>query len=929
MSDLITQRWGELEPLLDALLDLPPEQRADRLAQCADTELRAALARLLEHDARTHSGIEQVGVAVAGGGGLEGQRLGPYLIGRPLGEGGMGAVFLATRETAEFTQRVALKLLRSSVYSAAQQKQFRREQRIHARLEHPHIARVYDSGISAAGVPYFALEYIEGEHITDYCDRQRLAVDARLALFATVCDTVAFAHQNLIVHRDLKPSNILVDTNGEPKLLDFGIAKLLEADTGESAATATAPIMFTPRYAAPEQFTQAPITTATDVYALGLLLAELLTGKVPSHDATGIARDADAAAATARATNLPALRRRLHGDLEAIVRQATQIDPLRRYASAAALRDDVTRHLDGRPIRARPDAAAYRIWKFLQRHRIAVVASLMFAAMLVIATAVSLYEAGVARREATRASAEAERANAVKTFVLDLFESSAPGNAEHIETADAMLAKGLQQAREKLAAQPELQIDVLSSVGDIQHRRGQYDAARAPLQEAVDLARERLGAGNARTLNAVVALSRVDEARSDFTRAQAELEPAIAAYRATGAGASPELAHAVQQLGMMQLRQGQVDPAIALEREALTMYQALLPADSVEINEAMIGLGDALDHANQREQAIALYRDVVARTRRIYGDTHVLTAQALSYLSGPLLDVGRLDEAETVMREALAIDRKVYSGANRHMMDDLYGLGKVLLAKDRIDESEALFREEYAQEEALFPDGPNTATTLKYIAITQALAGHYEEAEKLQRESLDRYLRTRGADHPYVAQSRTRLARILIHENKLDEAQTLLDAALAADRQRYGESHPNIAADLIGRAELAAARNDPQRAVADARAAIAMRERALPAGHDETTAMRLVLGENLLTTGAAAEAQAVFKQALTYARAATPPLPALLAHSLACLSRASAALGDAQTAADLRRQAEVELTHVPASAVAKRDEVKSQLAAVR
>jgi len=225
----IGARWREAEPLLDELLDLPPSARAAALARFAiDAELRAALTGLLALDARADTDIDQLARAVGhGGSAFEGRQIGPYRIERALGEGGMGAVFLASRPTAEFTQQVALKLLRVGLFSAAEQEQFRREQRIHARLEHPHIARIYDSGVTGAGVPYFAMEYVDGIAVSDYCDGANLGIAARLELFATICDAVAYAHQNLVVHRDLKPSNILVDRDGAPKLLDFGIAKLL------------------------------------------------------------------------------------------------------------------------------------------------------------------------------------------------------------------------------------------------------------------------------------------------------------------------------------------------------------------------------------------------------------------------------------------------------------------------------------------------------------------------------------------------------------------------------------------------------------------------------------------------------------------------------------------------------------------------------
>ena len=903
MRELTPELWSRIEPLLDALLDLPAEQRAAALARdCSDEQLRAAVLEVLELDARDDGQFDRVtrdvGASGAASAGLEGRAIGPYRVQRAIGEGGMGAVFLATRETAEFTQRVALKLLRVGLFSSAQQEMFRREQRIHARLEHPNIARVYDSGITDAGVPYFAMEYIDGVAVTDYCDRARLDVDARLRLFMTICDAVAYAHQNLVVHRDLKPSNILVNADGVPKLLDFGIAKLLR-DTGDQAeATRTAWRAFTPAYAAPEQLEPGSITTATDVYALGIVLGELLTGARPSRNADGemqgsITGSLSAAVATVRSSSVRSLARRLRGDIDAILRRSLQADPQRRYPGAAALRDDIQRHLQGRPIRAQPDAWIYRSGKFLARHRLAAAAGAVIAAILVAATLFSMRQAGVARSEARRAGAEAARANAVKQFLLDLFESSAPGDPHPVETADAMLDKGLAQARAGYKDQPELQVDVLRSVGDIQHRRGHYEAARTPLEEAVSLSSEKFGPGDPRTLDAVVALSRVDEAANAYAAAEQRLEKAIAAYRAANSAESTALAHALQQLGVMKLRQHRLDEAIALEQEALAMYRRLVPEDSDDINTTMIGLGDALDHAGRSAEAAELFRTVVARTRRQYGDAHVLTAQALGYLAAPLRESGRVDEAENALREAVAINRKVYLAPNLHATDTLYELGKTLRAAGKYSESEAVFREELDLERQLFPDGhPNIASTLKNIAAALSANGRPAEAESLLRESLALDLRLRGPDHPYIAQARTSLARALIAQGKPDEAQPLLDAALTADRKRYGESHASIAADLVGAAELAAARNDCAAALDASERAAAMYASSLPAAHPSRLEADLQSADCLLALGRHGEAVARFDRASAAAQSGTPPVVATVARALLGLARAQMAGGD-------------------------------------
>ena len=399
-ADCISTRWAEIEPLLDRLLDLPPEEREAALErECADADLHAAVHSLLAVDIGTDSGIDrlarEIGTSTASG--IDGRKVGPYRIERALGEGGMGAVFLAARQTAAFTQHVALKLLRVGLFSSDQQELFRREQQIHACLEHPNIARVYDSGVTEAGVPYFAMEYVDGVPVTDYCDRERLGIDARLRLFATICDAVAYSHRNLVAHREIKPSNILVDAGGAPKLLDFGFAGLLSTtdDANESARTKLRRL--TPGYSAPEQIDGGAITTATDVHALGVLLCELLSGARPIGSGVDnsplrtACRVVDETTAQRRCLGAEALKRRLSGDLEAIVAKALQHDPELRYAGAAALGDEIQRHLAGQPILARPEAWSYRAREFLRRHKFGAAATLAIVVVVIAATIFSLF----------------------------------------------------------------------------------------------------------------------------------------------------------------------------------------------------------------------------------------------------------------------------------------------------------------------------------------------------------------------------------------------------------------------------------------------------------------------------------------------------------------------------------------------------------
>lgn len=391
MAELSPGQWTEVERLFQGAAELPPAERVDFLQrECPDLDLRREVASLLEHSGE---GLLSAGEAIASAAAalaqepdpderLIGARLGPYKVEAIAGHGGMGAVYRASRDDAEFHQQVAIKLVRAAAESPSTLRRFRQERQILARLSHPNIARLLDGGSTAEGVPYLVMEFIEGESITAWCERQSLGVEGRLRLFLRVCEGVEFAHGDLVVHRDLKPANILVTKDGTPKLLDFGIAKLLEPGTENEAATLTGLQVMTPDYASPEQVRGEAVSASADVYALGLILYELLTGK----KAQPMSRYTPAAIATTvchtEPTSPALLKPQLAGDLDNIIRMAIRKEPERRYASAGELARDIQRHLEGRPVMARRDTVAYRSAKFVRRNRFAVVAGALIAASL-------------------------------------------------------------------------------------------------------------------------------------------------------------------------------------------------------------------------------------------------------------------------------------------------------------------------------------------------------------------------------------------------------------------------------------------------------------------------------------------------------------------------------------------------------------------
>jgi hypothetical protein len=390
MAELSPEQWAEVKRLFMGGAELPPEELSDYLQrECPDLDLRREVASLLEYSGEELASADAAIASVAASAAQEpdpderliGTRLGPYRVEAIAGHGGMGAVYRASRDDAEFRQQVAIKLVRIAAASPDTLRRFRQERQILARLSHPNIARLLDGGSTPEGVPYLVMEFIEAEPVTAWCDRNALGVGDRLRLFLLVCEGVEFAHRNLVVHRYLKPANILVTKDGTPKLLDFGIAKLLDPGAGNEASTLTGLVM-TPEYASPERVRGEPASTAADVYSLGLILYELLTEK-RAQPMSGYASDVIARVVCQTEPAAPArLKPQLAGDLDSIIRMAIRKEPERRYASAGLLALDIQRHIEGHPVTARPDMFAYRSAKFVRRNRAAVVAGMLIAAIL-------------------------------------------------------------------------------------------------------------------------------------------------------------------------------------------------------------------------------------------------------------------------------------------------------------------------------------------------------------------------------------------------------------------------------------------------------------------------------------------------------------------------------------------------------------------
>jgi serine/threonine-protein kinase len=652
-----------LREWFEEALALPQSAREDWLrAQSMSEPQRERVRRLLRADEAGHGYLEtppfervaRIGEQPDGdiGASLVGQRIGAFRLLRVLGRGGMAIVYLAEREGCDFRQHVAVKLLRRGLYSELEQRLFQVERRALAALSHPNIARLIDGGVTETGMPYLVMDYVDGEPITHHAATRRLGVPERLRLFARICAAVAAAHQRLIVHRDIKPSNILVDADGEVKLLDFGIAKLLDEDTGSAAATGL-PVL-TPGHAAPEQYVGGPITTATDVYALGLLLHELLLGAraadPPRRPSTQVSQEG------VDATRLPmsrtALRGALAGDLDNILLKALAGEPERRYASARELGDDVERHLRGEPVAAHPPSQWYRARKFALRHRGGVLMTALLLAAILAALGVAVWQADVAR-------SQAQRASEVQAFVEELFQPLEEGSAlARAPSLQQLMQRGRERIDQRYPDNPQVRADLLAMFARIGDGVGETADNRALAEAAWRANAFAYGEQDVRSLDARSLFARVLRKLGDYPAALVEYEAVRSIMLKRGRGGQA-YARLLDAMSWVLMEQG-IDPqrAIALKREALDLREADPGASADDLGTGYNNLGAAYQYAGDPAQALGWYRKALALDRANHGDS-LATATSLMNVGMVQTQMGRWRAGEASLGEARAMFARI------------------------------------------------------------------------------------------------------------------------------------------------------------------------------------------------------------------------------------------------------------------------------
>jgi serine/threonine-protein kinase len=865
--------FGRLEELYAEALERAPDDRYAFLNDAcgADDELRREIEELLALHDDAVGFFDGLSGDIAHAAPLELESaaqprltIGHYRTTAAIGHGGMGAVYRAERVDGTFDQEVAVKLLHRDMDTPQLRARFVAERQLLAGLSHPNIAHLVDGGVTDEGRPYFVMEIVDGQPITSYCRERDLPVDDRLRLFLDVISAVSYLHRNLVVHRDLKPSNIFVDRSGVVKLLDFGIAKLLDDVPDADGATRTGELLMTPEYAAPEQIAGLPVTTATDVYALGIVLYELLTGRRPSdpnagghneptrdlpptpssllraqlkqagpgrNEQRGVTDGVDAAPAWRRVT----------GDLDTICLKALRPEPEGRYASAEQLGQDIERHLQGLPVLARKSTVAYRLGKFIQRHRPGAAIALVLAAAIIVGFVRERSLRGEAEGAREQAQIQAARAVAVSGFLGELLSSVDPKKAQGREvTVAEVLDQAAQRISEseEVAEQPSVEAAVRMTIGATYVSLGKAGEAREHIERAFEL----YGGWESSEPEALAAAAELgvlyhrlglhDDSERVLRRV---LDTRVALYGEE----HPDSLKAINHLADLYFSLGRLDEVEPLDRKVLEIRRRVLGDEHPDTIRSVNAVASTLFNRGRYSDAAHLFEEAHAFKRRELGDSHPDTLTLANNLAATYLELGRYVEAETLFLKVLAGRARVLgeehgetgvayhnlgvtlaqlgrhgaaedhlrraitirggpAGSGRSCLFSKSYLADVIRDRGRLADAESLYLETIArQREHLGDEDGDTLKTVVGLAELRLRQGRAEEAERLVVGVLDTQIRVRGESHPDTLTSLTLLARILNDKGRHDEALTLADRAVTAGARALGEDHKLVRAAAV------------------------------------------------------------------------------------------------------------------------------------
>lgn len=795
--------------------------------------------------------------------GLPPVNIGPYRLLSRLGEGGMGEVWLA-EQTRPVRRQVALKVIKAGMDTVRVVARFEAERQALAMMSHPSIAQVFDAGATPAGRPFFAMEYVRGEPITEYCQRHRLSIRQRLDLFLEVCDAVQHAHQKGVIHRDLKPSNVLVtlrDDRPVPKVIDFGVAKAATQPlTERMLVTEHGVLVGTLEYMSPEQaeMTGLDVDTRTDVYALGVMLYELLTGALPfepqalrekpldeirrtirevdpPRPSTRVSTANGAPPASGAAATAVALAHELRGDLDWIILRALEKDRTRRYGSASDLAADLQRYLNHQPVLACPPTVTYRLGKFVRRHRWAVATGAVLLVLAAGFTVSTVLQARALARERDRAQAAQATAEQVTGFLVRMFEASDPSETlGDTMTARQLLDSGVARVNE-LDGQPDVQARLLDLMGRVYQSLGTFDRAHALVERALQVRRARLGDDHPSVADSLTHLGELSTLRGRYDEAEQQLRDALARHERLAGRESAASATDLHLLGAVLVDHGRGDEGRRLFEEALAIRQRVLPAGHLDIAESLSGLAYAASNTGDYVEMERRHREALELLRGALGDRHPRVALALNNLAAAVDQRGRYDEAARLHGEALTLRRQIFGDEHPAVATSLNNLSNVYIKQENYAAAEPLARQVVALRTRLLgPQHPSTGTALNNLGVLLFRAGKPAEAVPVMEEARALALTRLPADHPLVLSIDGSLATIYAALGRDAEAEALFTATLAARQKGMGADHPDVASTLFGYGRFLMQRRRHAEAEPLLRQAFDVRTAKLGAAHPET-----------------------------------------------------------------------------------------------
>jgi tetratricopeptide (TPR) repeat protein/predicted Ser/Thr protein kinase len=891
-SEPVTVRAGTgLDARLDQALDVPIGRREEwlRELEARQPTIAAEIRRLLDAEAtgRFASFLnEPVTPATPTAHALTGEVLGNFRVVRELGQGGMAVVYLAERADGHYSQRVALKVLRFGLKGSQAQFHFAQERQILASLDHQSIASLIDAGITANGLPYLVMEYVEGVPIDRYCDEQRLAIDARLKLFLQVADAVRYAHRHLIVHRDLKPSNIVVTAEGTVKLLDFGIAKLLAPGRFEHAAPETREGMrlMTPEYASPEQVRGDRVTTATDIYQLGLLLYVLLTGREPypvrgrtpieafhliceaepvppstaldSNETDDEARDQlIEGISQTRGTSPNRLRRSLRNDLDAILMKALRKEPTQRYTSIEAFIDDIRRHQDGRLVSAYQGVWAYRAAKYLRRHaRVLAVAGI---ALVAVASLTTWYTIQLAN-ERNRAQLEAASATQVAEFLASVFRGSHSRIASGSTTARELLDRGAARIETELANQPAIRARLLNVIGDVYVQYDLGEQAQPLLERALQQNTELFGRNSKEAADSLAALATLERNRDELQKARDIYAEVLRIREQTLGPDHVAVADTLSALASTLSRLGDAPSSMRASERAIAIYTQRVGPDDERMLSAINTLAAGAIDAGDLRRARAELEQLMPRIERSLGTHHRNFAAVLGNLGYLRLELGEYDGVEQQLKRSIEIYQRLYGPDHGSINNRRIALGLLYQHTGRLSESMAMFEHAIDSERRVngrAGDRLLEAHALWGMAETLRSRGDFDQALQTLQATLDMRRKLAGTSHDDYAQAVQAFGELQLELGNLTAAAPALSEALAIYRRGRVDGHYEIGVAHVGHALLLIHTGKASEAETELREAISIFRKVYPAGHRTLVAAQSALGESLLVQGKLAEAE--------------------------------------------------------------------------